>query len=282
VNRDIRSVLIGGLAATFVVAASLAPKVVDRPAEVTVHNSAADATLDPTTGSTDPTATSTTEATTSTTVPPTTTTTGDLPTRVGGLEQRVTRIESTTTTIVAAKPDVTFYFEATVGIGPDAEAAPDDDTWKVVFRTTKTEPGLRVPYLAQTKNGPAEFTAEFSDLRPHVHPWRGRPHRRRPARRPGQPAEAVAQPHLLREDHRRPLGRWLPDLLSGARRSAVSSSGPSGAAGIRADQGVGRARWSDPRSEEGGVAARQIGQPRQGGAASPRRTTDRSPGGTPP
>ena len=34
------------------------------------------------------------------------------------------------------------------------------------MRTTKTEPGLRVRYVAQTKNGPAEFTAEFSDLRP--------------------------------------------------------------------------------------------------------------------
>src|SRR5882724_11351567 len=135
VNRDIRSALIGGLAVTFVVAASLAPKLLAHPGEVAVHNTAAEAAAADTATTTDPAVTPTTEATTSTTTAPTTTTTtGDLPGRVGGLEQRVTRIEATTTTTVPAKPDVSFYFEGTVGIGPEAEAAPYDGTWKVVFR----------------------------------------------------------------------------------------------------------------------------------------------------
>jgi hypothetical protein len=165
VNRDIRAALIGGLAATLVVAASLAPKLVGGPGEVTVRNSSTDAAL-----AVDDTTTSTTasaDTTTSTAPAPTTTTAPSLAKRVDKVEERVTVIEKiVTTTTAPAKPDVSFYFEGTVGIGPDAEAAPYDGTWKVVFRTTHTEPGLRVRYVAQTKTGPAEFVAEFSDLRP--------------------------------------------------------------------------------------------------------------------
>lgn len=172
-NRDIRAALIGGLAATFVVAASLAPKLGSPRDEVAVHNvSAAEdvatetsTSLEPTTETSETSSSSSSSSTTATTAATTTTTT-DLPARVGGLEQRVTKLESTTTTTAPAKPEVTFYFEGTRALGPEAAVAPYDGTWKVVFRTSKTAPGLRVRYLARTKTGSAEFVAEFSDQRP--------------------------------------------------------------------------------------------------------------------
>jgi hypothetical protein len=36
----------------------------------------------------------------------------------------------------------------TIAIGPEAEAAPYDGNWKVVFRTVHTEPELRVRFVA--------------------------------------------------------------------------------------------------------------------------------------
>ena len=158
-NRDVRAALIGGLAATFVVAASLAPKLMTHPSEVTVHTASADEGLVVgTTTSPDPTSTSTSTATSTTTTtataivqPPSTTTAPPV---------------TATTTTAPVRPEVTFYYEGTTGLGPGAETAPDDGTWKVGFRTTQTAPGLRVRYLARTKAGSAEFTAEFSDPRP--------------------------------------------------------------------------------------------------------------------
>jgi hypothetical protein len=90
VNSNIRSALIGGLAATFVVAASLAPKVLhsDNPSDVRFHQTTAAEEI-----------TSSTEgATTPTTEAPTTTTTAEVAQRVTHLEQRVTVIEQSTTT----------------------------------------------------------------------------------------------------------------------------------------------------------------------------------------
>jgi hypothetical protein len=85
---------------------------------------------------------------------------------VSRIEQPATPFDTTSTTTAPARPDVTFYYEGSIGIGPEAEAALDDGTWKVGFRTSRTAPGLRVRFLAQTKNGPGEFTADFSDPRP--------------------------------------------------------------------------------------------------------------------
>jgi hypothetical protein len=74
-RRDVRAAAIGGLAATFVVAASFAPKLLNHPNEVNVHNSSTEsALLESTTTMASP-ETTTTEPPTTTTVAPSTTTT---------------------------------------------------------------------------------------------------------------------------------------------------------------------------------------------------------------
>jgi len=77
VNSNIRSALVGGLAATFVVAAAFAPRLLGAPDEVRVRQAGTDATtttLEAATAATEP-STTTAPPTTATTQPPTTTTT---------------------------------------------------------------------------------------------------------------------------------------------------------------------------------------------------------------
>lgn len=130
VHPDIRAAVIGGLAATFVVAVSLAPNLPDHPREVRVRNSSAEGGVDETT---------TTGATT-TTVPETTTTTRQLT-----LEERVTRIEATTTTTTAPTP------VPPTAIFSKEEAR--DGAWTLVFRA------LNHPeFLSRYPNARIRFT----------------------------------------------------------------------------------------------------------------------------
>ena len=96
VRRDIRAAAIGGLAATLVVAASLAPKLLSHPTEVDVHNSSTESALVESTTTTAAPDTTTTEA-------PTTTTTAAIEQRVTVVENKVARIEATTTTTAPPK-----------------------------------------------------------------------------------------------------------------------------------------------------------------------------------
>ncbi len=86
-NANVRSAMIGGLAATFVVAAAFAPKLMhsSAPADAQFHQTAAEETV-----STDSTTTTAEAPTTTTTAPAT-------------LEQRVSAIEATTTTTALAQ-----------------------------------------------------------------------------------------------------------------------------------------------------------------------------------
>ena len=155
-NANIRSALVGGLAATFVVAASFAPRMVsDDRADVTMRQAASDAIVE------EPT--STTLETTSTTVAATTTTTAALESRVTRVEERVTIIEKTTTTTMPkpTTPNVEFYFEEPAGrFGRDASQ------WAIVFRPSATRvlpvdfPNLRVRATVNTLSGLQEFIAE--------------------------------------------------------------------------------------------------------------------------
>jgi hypothetical protein len=92
VRRDLRAAAIGGLAATFVVAASLAPKLMSNPNEVSVHNSSTESAFVESTTATAPPDTTTTEAPTTTTIAP------PIEQRVTVIEHKVQAIEATTTT----------------------------------------------------------------------------------------------------------------------------------------------------------------------------------------
>lgn len=94
-RSDLRAAAIGGLAATLVVAASLAPKLTSHPTEQAFHQTAAEET---TTTTVEPAPTTTT-----TTVVPTTIAEPAVTERVGKVEERVTVLEQavpTTTTTV--------------------------------------------------------------------------------------------------------------------------------------------------------------------------------------
>jgi hypothetical protein len=159
VNSNIRSALVGGLAATFVVAASLAPRLASNDrVEVTVRQSSSEALPDE--------STSTTLETTTTTAPATTTTTASLESRVTKVEQRVTVIEQTTTTTVPrpTTPTIEFYFEE-----PATRFGRDASQWVIVFRPTgpaMLRPGdfanLRVRATVNTLTGPRDFMAEVT------------------------------------------------------------------------------------------------------------------------
>jgi hypothetical protein len=161
VNSNIRSALVGGLAATFVVAASLAPRLTSNDrAEVTVRQTSSDALPE------ESTSTSTTVETTTTTAAPTTTTTAALESRVTKVEQRVAVIEQTTTTTVPkpTTPTVEFYFEE-----PATRFGRDASQWVIVFRPTGPVgirpgdfPNLRVRATVNTLNGPQDFIAEVT------------------------------------------------------------------------------------------------------------------------
>jgi hypothetical protein len=161
VNSNIRSALVGGLAATFVVAASLAPRLASNDrAEVTVRQSSSDALAE------ESTSTSTTLETTTTTAAPTTTTTAPLESRVTKVEQRVTVIEQTTTTTVPkpTTPTIEFYFEE-----PATRFGRDASQWVIVFRPTgpaMLRPGdfanLRVRATVNTLTGPQDYMAEVT------------------------------------------------------------------------------------------------------------------------
>jgi hypothetical protein len=159
VNSNIRSALVGGLAATFVVAASLAPRLASNDrAEVTVRQTSSDALPE------ESTSTSTTLETTTATAAPTTTTTPSLESRVTKVEQRVTVIEQTTTTTVPkpTTPTVEFYFEE-----PATRFGRDASQWVIVFRPTVglrpgDFPNLRVRATVNTLNGPQDFIADVT------------------------------------------------------------------------------------------------------------------------
>jgi hypothetical protein len=161
VNSNVRSALIGGLAATFVVAASLAPKLAsDSRSEVTIHQASSDAEQ-----AGESTTTVPAPETTATTAAPTTTTTAPLEERVTNVEHRVTVIEQTTTTTAPkpTTPNLSFYFEEPAGrFGRDA-----DQWWVIVFRPSDSLvpadfPGLHVRATVETVNGPQDVTAEVT------------------------------------------------------------------------------------------------------------------------
>lgn len=106
-RSEIRSAAIGGLAATFIVAAAFAPKLMSHPAKQTFHQTAAEATVaDEMTPTSEPT---TTEAPTTTAAPadiapPQADRIQVVEKRVDGLDQRVTAIESQSTTTTMHAP----------------------------------------------------------------------------------------------------------------------------------------------------------------------------------
>lgn len=177
-NRDIRAALIGGLAATFVVAASLAPKLAGHSDEVKVRNSATETSAAPpaddvagdeataTTGATGdlaPPALPTTAPKRSATPKPssggTSSTSGPIgasTTMPGAVPTAPSTVLTTTTLPAAPKiPTVRVVREVFEG------------AWRRVYFTTDVAaPNLKVHFLFRVKSGAVEqFTAVFGQPR---------------------------------------------------------------------------------------------------------------------
>jgi hypothetical protein len=106
IRRDVRAAVFGGQAATFVVAAAFAPKLLSHPTDVRFHQTAAEATVSTDTGDTTASVglTTTTEApTTTTTVAPRNTTTVAAPVTTTTVPPTTTTTEAPTTTTTLAK-----------------------------------------------------------------------------------------------------------------------------------------------------------------------------------
>jgi hypothetical protein len=152
-HANVKSAIYGGLAATFVVAAAFAPRLVsgDRP-EVSIQNTSADS---------DTTVSSAAETTTSTTAAPTTTSVeAPLKERVTKVEERVTIIEQTTTTTAPkpTTPTLGFYFEE-----PGENRFGRPDMWAIVLRPSAYISVTDFPNLAVTVNaGGITVPAEIS------------------------------------------------------------------------------------------------------------------------
>jgi hypothetical protein len=171
IPRDARSAAIGGLAAVFVVTASLAPKLLDHSPrdEVAVRTASNEAS-------------DTVTSTTPTSRESTTSTTGDLAARVdhvekrvNTVEQRVTVIEQTTTSTAPAPTATTTSTPTTAMpvVTPTTTPAPPSQTWVEIAHyqfgadaVTKVE----IPYRAQT--GKVDVRAFWADNQSDAAPVR--------------------------------------------------------------------------------------------------------------
>jgi hypothetical protein len=124
VNSNVKSALVGGLAATFVVAASLAPKLFDHPSEVRFHRTASDEVT--TTSAADATTTTAPVAST------TTATTQPIEHRVTVVEQKVQVLESVVSTSTSTTTAPRPHLEAPTGFAWSVADGGLTMTWDAV------------------------------------------------------------------------------------------------------------------------------------------------------